>query len=612
MEHHESPGESSITPRFGRNGPRSRHGCMTCRTRKVKCDERRPLCARCAKIKIKCEWDQPKRIRPASVQLTTRDSSLIEEDVTNINQVMDVSARAGERSTTASSLSPTVDGIAQWLAQLGRNSPVTTPLRPTLSTSHLPLSNSLVLDQQAWECFNYMPSSVLVRNFGKPWTWSMLAYIHSNIATWEPGVMRAFIAVASTERVCLQPEDNETLARTRRLRQLGMTQYRLALKDLSSIIDRAARDDRSPADLDALFATWFLILAFESSHTDLYSVSHVHLNGIRSFLSKAFGSNGATGLEPQLPPASQQLLLFLFFHDTNLIPRNAHAGQLSRDMQSAPAGSSISADRLFEDARVCLPKIYGSTYPVQEFMDDIENYRALSLLHRSSKIKLDVLRFGMTSAETSIDRRMLRLLGDQIQSVGQEFCDLIAMARVIQSSGGRRVIFSIFHAVLEYHAVKVLYCCLIEPFSRRRPYFSDILAGRRHLDDTVREEVFTDPDSGGLSASTAGLLDATLADLLDIAHKSLAEDPSLVYRYTGPLSVALLTTKDAIHREWIRSHLLRAQALFPDPGGLPPRLLEGGQNHELAMPMSASIDFAKNWSNAFDISGPIASAYSVG
>lgn len=75
--------------------------------------------------------------------------------------------------------------------------------------------------------------------------------------------------------------------------------------------------------------------------------------------------------------------------------------------------------RLFEEARVCLPKIYGSAYPVQEFMDDIENYRALSLLHRALKLKLNVLKLGMASMENPVDERTLRRMGNQIQSVGQ-------------------------------------------------------------------------------------------------------------------------------------------------------------------------------------------------
>jgi hypothetical protein len=187
-------------------------------------------------------------------------------------------------------------------------------------------------------------------------------------------------------------------------------------------------------------------------------------------------------------------------------------------------------------------------------------------------------------------------------SIHQEFCDLIAMARVIRNSGGRRVVFSIFHAVLEYHAVIVLYFCLVEPSSRQPPYFSDVIARGAHLDDAVRRHSFVGANNGGSAIPAADLLDTTLADLLDIAYKSLAENPSLIHRYTAPLAVALLNTKDAIHREWIRSQLLRAQILCPDPGGLSSQLLEGGDSHEMTLPISGTAGLVENWPNAFDVS----------
>jgi hypothetical protein len=99
--------------------------------------------------------------------------------------------------------------------------------------------------------------------------------------------------------------------------------------------------------------------------------------------------------------------------------KNSQAGKLSLDLLLAPPTQSVSADRLFEEARVCLPKIYGSEYPVQEFMDDIENYRALSLLHKSQRIKLEVLSLGIASREVPVDKRMMSQLGDQIQRMGQ-------------------------------------------------------------------------------------------------------------------------------------------------------------------------------------------------
>lgn len=39
--------------------PRSRDGCLTCRQRKKRCCERKPVCQECARLGIKCRWPYP-------------------------------------------------------------------------------------------------------------------------------------------------------------------------------------------------------------------------------------------------------------------------------------------------------------------------------------------------------------------------------------------------------------------------------------------------------------------------------------------------------------------------------------------------------------------------
>lgn len=45
----------SVTPRL-RLPPRSRTGCWTCRTRKVKCDEGKPICGQCSRLNHTCDY----------------------------------------------------------------------------------------------------------------------------------------------------------------------------------------------------------------------------------------------------------------------------------------------------------------------------------------------------------------------------------------------------------------------------------------------------------------------------------------------------------------------------------------------------------------------------
>ncbi|OQE20846.1 hypothetical protein PENFLA_c015G10247 [Penicillium flavigenum] len=50
--------ETSANPRRRRTerGPRSKSGCRTCISKKVKCDEQYPLCRRCVRLRLQCEW----------------------------------------------------------------------------------------------------------------------------------------------------------------------------------------------------------------------------------------------------------------------------------------------------------------------------------------------------------------------------------------------------------------------------------------------------------------------------------------------------------------------------------------------------------------------------
>ncbi|KAL2865186.1 Zn(II)2Cys6 transcription factor domain-containing protein [Aspergillus lucknowensis] len=40
----------------GRSGPRRRTGCLTCRARKVRCDEVKPTCANCTRLRLQCAY----------------------------------------------------------------------------------------------------------------------------------------------------------------------------------------------------------------------------------------------------------------------------------------------------------------------------------------------------------------------------------------------------------------------------------------------------------------------------------------------------------------------------------------------------------------------------
>jgi hypothetical protein len=192
-----------------------------------------------------------------------------------------------------------------------------TILQPTLSDSHVPLANSLNLSHDDLRSFHYIPESIMVLQFGKPWRWSLFSYVHSKIASQEKGVMRAFIAVGAMElrsqELCASSEVKSFPRRTERAQRLkdsATNHYFCAIQDLSALLERASKLQHSDNDIDSLFALWFLILHFGLYDPDLVSASRVHVNGIRSFLLRHLKIHREEGLRA-LPLASRKLLHFI-------------------------------------------------------------------------------------------------------------------------------------------------------------------------------------------------------------------------------------------------------------------------------------------------------------
>ena len=76
-------------------------------------------------------------------------------------------------------------------------------------------------------------------------------------------------------------------------------------------------------------------------------------------------------------------------------------GRLTTDLIIAPPESPVAFTRLFEEARVCMSHLWGSDYPTEELLDDIENYRPLKMLSMCTKLKLEVWKLGLAGDAAS-------------------------------------------------------------------------------------------------------------------------------------------------------------------------------------------------------------------
>ena len=309
---------------------------MTCRLRKVKCDEARPLCTRCAKASIKCDWLEPDHPLPRNqCQRTTTSTN---KSRTSTSGRAHISNSTSTRSLVEKTIrpyqsQPVYAGKFSHAARTLIAKPVIPPtsicgyghnleINQALSDIHLPLANSLRLDAQDRQCFLHVPHSVIVSWYGKPWKWSVQSYVYANLASRYQGVMRMFIAVAAMElrsqEILVDTYGDIILRdpeRAQRLEKSAALHYHLALKDLSVLLDNinnSIGDIEDTDEIDAVFALWYLMLQFGLFDSDTIGWSHVHLEGIGSFLKPYLQSRIAAG-KKELPPASQQLLLFISY-----------------------------------------------------------------------------------------------------------------------------------------------------------------------------------------------------------------------------------------------------------------------------------------------------------
>lgn len=164
----------------------------------------------------------------------------------------------------------------------------------------------------------------MVLRFGKPWRWSMLCYVHTNVARREKGVMRAFIAVASMELrsrelvklqdVSLSPQSNR---KAQTFKANASNSLSLAMQDLSSILDRVVLTPNDGELLETLFSMWFLILHFGIYDADLVETSYMHLNGVQSFLAEYFHGDITRRIYQLRLPASNYWSIYGQYEATN-------------------------------------------------------------------------------------------------------------------------------------------------------------------------------------------------------------------------------------------------------------------------------------------------------
>ncbi|PLB49374.1 C6 zinc finger domain protein [Aspergillus steynii IBT 23096] len=547
---------------------RSKTGCRTCRIRKVKCDEeklavaghREPQCRRCAAARILCEWKGGP-----------------------------IPRRAAGAAPTAPGPSKKSQATEDHRAARKRTTPLQAPLLPARDSSPevLQAANSLALSHADRACLAYLQDSALVMILGKHWPWSTISYAYHRVAVREPMVMSMILASSSSEIHRSRRHDVSARARSAAGDSCdldGRSHYGRAMAGLR---DALQRDVKSPAQIEAVFITLWLMVDYENRFGSGAAGINVHVRGILSMLSQhvvpllkprdeSLSSPPAAitaGLSPAEAPAescsmdgessslsqsacapverhngklrSTSVPLFLlwtlyFFTPGALFCGPGSVGvdeiDLFRCFIRAESGTTeLSLPELYRISRQSPARFWGEAYPVTAQLDDMENLPGLTLYHRSHVTQFHITEFyrqGLPSClgSSAGAQTSYRRIVDEIATISDEFDSLLSSAKAAPSceiaGDGRRVMETVYWASITFYSTIVyLHLCTADTPEQHRE----------------EQEILS--------------LGEAVSLVLELALKLHRSRPRLTVRIVWPLFLAGIATRDAIYQDWVSIRL---------------------------------------------------------
>ena len=283
---------------------------------------------------------------------------------------------------------------------------VPTPLYPPLSGTDIECSNSLMLTEHDQKYFQYFPASSIVFYYIKSWTWSSFNYLYQGPAVSNKVIMRMIIALSASDMhrngLVVRSPGRPTADDHARYH------YGLAVKEFRQLLE-TREGPVSQTELEMVFATMFLMISYEWQFGQSIQDLQLHLRGVRSLLEshpnlfqikdvdEMFLSMDSAHAEDSMPKVSfipEQLLLWILYvldsssktpaNRSRYIDSSCRPMGMTESLYEYAVNSgnpAIHPDRLYRCARLWGRCFWGTQYPDQEVTDDIENYRALELLH---------------------------------------------------------------------------------------------------------------------------------------------------------------------------------------------------------------------------------------
>ncbi|OHW97786.1 C6 zinc finger domain-containing protein [Colletotrichum incanum] len=511
----------------GRSGPRSRNGCWTCRTKKVKCDEQRPNCHRCSRLRLLCDY-------APRIKVTKRGK-------TRKDQLVSSSSAGGGTS-------PGLPAWAQVLTRLDQSKGLSlfNPSAPAIGACSIDLSSA---DHEA---IRYFRTSFAKLNHTKNPDFSLYSIMFS-IAQTDSMVMHVVLALGGRELEFRRNKDAEEARGPRTPIQHYSTALRL-------MADTIGGEDSGQLDLDAVCTALYLMLMYEQKYGDgkcqglsnhLVGASLILQHRFKDMLlqlpapspeanrrSLALTRRGYDESGSRLSLYSARVLVWIALQDAAAASYGL-GGQLNCALHKIMgaldnrAHSDISSpfqpldafERLHRFSNPLYRNMWADAYPQAELLDDVENRNVYGLLGACGQLRFMIAQLANLFHEDDDLSHHQRIVAIDmaIQQVGWKFTELLEVAAELSigTDNSHRLAANIRGIVPHYYAV-------VLEFTRLTRFGETFM-----LSDRQRN---------------------ALRQIMNLAFQAFKHegDESMI-RIAWPLFMVALETDDLLHREWVLS-----------------------------------------------------------
>lgn len=447
---------------------RSKSGCWTCRTKKVKCDEQHPTCFRCSRLQLHCDY------APRKKRTKTR---FIDESSTIVQRHKHKPSASNSHHTTNHTQGKSANSNKQLVPR---------ELHHHLQTS----ASSVDLTSADHEAIRYFRTVFAKTYHTKNPKFSLYAIIF-DIAERDPMVMRAILALggqsiehrrqAAADRALTAPGDSER----------PLQHYSAALRMMADNLDQRQAYAQFLYDLDAILATLYLMLLYEKTYGNGNSCGlSNHLVGAALLvkhrlkdqpLAIANSANGGSKhpkstnqaalvryydsqqqQQQSLSLFSARILVHLAAQDSSAASFGFGGKLISTLNDILPSNSqSGPSSTVPPDGHVSLHKysyslyrtMWGQDYPQTELLDDLENRGVFGM--GTAMIQLRFMVSTLTSAPG--DAGKVAEVETAMQQVSSQFEELFAAADELaaETDNSHRLVANLRCMVPVFYAVRV-------------------------------------------------------------------------------------------------------------------------------------------------------------